>query len=214
MLPWFLLAVALPALTVVLAKALLLDVYRVKSASMTPTLRVGDRVLVVKVHRLGQGGGRTGEVVVFNHGSVRARCHHATSKLIASSFHGRCAGVGAESVERALIKRVAAVSGDVIAVESGALPVNTGPVGARTYLEGVGNSVNLKVPERSLFVLGDNPSMSYDSRDFGPIPLSAVIGRAIAVCWPPRKIALLPTGSFRSLSGPARNYSDGIRGRS
>jgi signal peptidase I len=48
-----------------------------------------------------------------------------------------------------LIKRVAAVSGE---------PVDSG-IGDR----------KVKVPNRSLWVLGDNPPRSFDSRDFGPV---------------------------------------------
>lgn len=35
----------------------------------------------------------------------------------------------------------------------------------------------LRVPDSDIFVVGDNVPISVDSRDFGPVPLSAIIGR-------------------------------------
>jgi signal peptidase I len=43
----------------------------------------------------------------------------------------------------------------------------------------------VKVPARSFFALGDNRANSEDSRAFGAVPDSALIGRARARVWPP-----------------------------
>ena len=42
------------------------------------------------------------------------------------------------------------------------------------------------VPEGQLFVMGDNrkPNMSRDSRSFGPIETSSIVGRVIVRVWP------------------------------
>lgn len=39
------------------------------------------------------------------------------------------------------------------------------------------NSDVIEVPEGRVWVLGDNPSMSYDSRYYGPLPISLIEGR-------------------------------------
>jgi signal peptidase I len=41
-----------------------------------------------------------------------------------------------------------------------------------------------KVPENHIFLIGDNTTNSHDSRDFGAIPLSDVIGKAYKIYWP------------------------------
>jgi hypothetical protein len=47
-------------------------------------------------------------------------------------------------------------------------------------------------PEPNMWVLGDNPPASQDSRDYGHLPFSAVRGIAVGVVWPPAAVRLLP----------------------
>ena len=42
----------------------------------------------------------------------------------------------------------------------------------------------VKIPPGTYFVMGDNRMNSEDSRFFGPIPKSLIVGRAVAVVWP------------------------------
>ena len=47
------------------------------------------------------------------------------------------------------------------------------------------------IPEGKVFVMGDNRSVSLDSRSFGPIEISSIIGRAVLVYWPLNHIQTL-----------------------
>jgi signal peptidase I len=47
------------------------------------------------------------------------------------------------------------------------------------------------VPKDDVFVMGDNRCDSTDSRSFGPIAKSSIIGRAFAIVWPWKRIRWL-----------------------
>jgi signal peptidase I len=47
-----------------------------------------------------------------------------------------------------------------------------------------GDFEKITVPEHHCFVLGDNRNLSTDSRDFGPVPLATIKGRADYIYWP------------------------------
>lgn len=47
------------------------------------------------------------------------------------------------------------------------------------------------IPEGHYFCLGDNRDASYDSRFWGPLPLSYLKGKAWFIYWPPRRIKII-----------------------
>jgi signal peptidase I len=47
-----------------------------------------------------------------------------------------------------------------------------------------GNFGARTVPDGDVFVMGDNRCDSTDSRTFGAIPTSSIVGRAFAIIWP------------------------------
>ncbi|AGT71431.1 signal peptidase [Chlamydia trachomatis] len=49
----------------------------------------------------------------------------------------------------------------------------------------------LKIPEGHVLVLGDNCSMSADSRDFGFVPVENLLGSPVGIFWPINRLGLL-----------------------
>ena len=85
------------------------------------------------------------------------------------------------------VKRVIAVPGDRISISDGAIYLNGEKLDESAYWDGyIENSEmpEVTVPERSLFVVGDNRNHSGDSRHVGFIPYCQVKGKVRAVMTP------------------------------
>ena len=85
------------------------------------------------------------------------------------------------------VKRVIAVPGDRISISDGAIYLNGEKLDESAYWDGyIENSEmpEVTVPERSLFVVGDNRNNSGDSRHVGFIPYCQVKGKVRAVMTP------------------------------
>ena len=181
----------LPVLVVIafaaalLIKTFLLQAFYIPSASMEPTLRAGDRVLVEKLsYRFGNP--EQGDVVVFEK-DVAVPVPEDGSFIedigdgIRSLF-----GFPTEGTQD-FIKRVMAVSGDTIEGRDGIVYVN-GQAVEEPYLPdgtATGDFPLYTVPQGEIFVMGDNRGNSDDSRGFGGVPADDVVGRAFVLIWPP-----------------------------
>lgn len=83
------------------------------------------------------------------------------------------------------VKRVVAVGGDTVEMHDGILYVNGDRSQERyaTECRGTRELPRFRVPESSLYVMGDNRDNSEDSRTFGPIKVDSVVGEPLAVVW-------------------------------
>lgn len=85
------------------------------------------------------------------------------------------------------VKRVIAVPGDRISISDGAIYLNGEKLDESAYWDGYiedSEMPEVTVPERSLFVVGDNRNNSGDSRHVGFIPYWQVKGKVRAVMTP------------------------------
>jgi|SRR5215831_21189167 len=93
--------------------------------------------------------------------------------------------------EKSYIKRVIALPGDRLRIDSGQVWVNGKALSenyvpemyrdARSYAETV-------IPDDCYFVMGDHRSISSDSREFGVVERDLIYGKAVFVYWPARDI--------------------------
>jgi len=197
--------VILVVLAVALAvffKTFLVAAFYIPSGSMEPTLGISDRVLVEKVSYsgwfsrwFGSGEIRHGDVVVFVHDQGGFEQPAGPSNPVARFFSGLGQAVGlVPPSDRDFIKRVVGVPGDTISCKGGKLYRN-GRAVSEPYLEpGTttdGCSGPTPVQAGQLYVMGDNRGNSQDSRTFGVIHRSDVVGRAFVRIWPLNHIGWL-----------------------
>ena len=151
-------------------RAFVFQSFSIPSGSMEPTLDVGDRILVWKAffnwHDLHEG-----DIVVFRH---PPRDH--------------CPG----PQDSDLVKRVIALPGQTIYSASGAIYVDGQPL-AEPYLP-PGDELGLPIPDATraapfhvppgeFYVLGDNRAISCDSRFWGPVRGSSIVGKVVLLFW-------------------------------
>ena len=128
--------------------------------SMKPTLLYGDRIFIRKSNKYAP---KLGDVVLFK---------------------------SPDEPDVPFVQRVAALSGETIEIRDEMLYIDGQRVHHSAfenieYLAGkFGVEEPYKVPDNCFFVLGDNSANSHDSRFFGAVPQSNLIGRAYKIYWP------------------------------
>jgi signal peptidase I len=114
------------------------------------------------------------------------------------------------------IKRIVGVGGDTVQIKKdGKVYVNgtqldepylfAGSDGKPQLTQAHGDESAWQIPQGDLFVMGDHRQQSQDSRDFGPIEVTSVLGRAWLRYWPAAAFGVLPTDAHTELtaSSPA-----------
>jgi len=175
--------IVLAVLLAVVFKTFLIQAFYIPSGSMEPTLDISDRVLVEKVsYRFGEV--ERGDVIVFVHNDPSL--DSPQPNLVARFFIGLGQAVGVTPPsDRDFIKRVVGVPGDELSCSGGKLHRNDTPLNEPYLPEGTTTDCTpATVPDGKLFVMGDNRNNSQDSRVFGPIDRSDVVGRAFVRIWP------------------------------
>lgn len=90
------------------------------------------------------------------------------------------------------VKRVIGLPGDTVDLKDGLVYIN-GRALSEPYVftdDSSGTQPELNhpshwlVPAGQVFVMGDHRNVSRDSRDFGPVPISSIIGRTYIRIWP------------------------------
>jgi signal peptidase I len=194
------------AVLTLLAKAFVVQVYRIPSASMENTLQIGDRVLVNKLIYHFRGIGR-GDVVVFSgQDSWGPEASPPSGDPVVRLFGAVLSDIGLQSSQTYYIKRVIGLPGDKVACcTDGKVTVNGVQLNENSYVY-PGNapsslSFSATVPVGYVWVMGDHRGDSDDSRYHtgdpggGAIPESQVVGRAFMIIWPPSQISDLPIPS-------------------
>jgi signal peptidase I len=152
--------------------------YKAPSRSMSPTIDIGDRVLVEKLSYHFSSAKR-GDVIVFKPPERAGR-------------------------KQKFLKRIAAVGGDAIEIQGRNVYINGDLVDESKYVRHTTPASSIahyfrdfgpvEVPEGHVFVMGDNRDKSADSRVWGPVPRRNVTGKVLLIYW---SEYIKPKGSIR-----------------
>ncbi len=160
-----------------------LKAYRIPAGGMEPSLQCGDRFIAERLTNRSDHP-RRGDVVVFR-APVGKHLVGPRARQIKWS-------------DESFVKRVVGLPGDRVAVRNHRAIVNGRKLREPYVLSSrgtYGEMAEMKetmVPSGNYFVLGDHRDKSMDSRHFGFIPRSVVVGRAVHIYWPPNR-AGVPT---------------------
>ena len=173
------LTITLAVVGILLFQAEVAKPYRIPSASMEPTLhcakpaagcrsRFSDRVIANRlVYRLHDP--RRGDIVVFKTPErVKAAC----------------------DADGTFIKRILGLPGEQVSMRNGHVLIDGMRLDEpylRPAFRGQESGVWGQIPKDRYFVLGDNRTMSCDSRRWGAVPRDNIIGRAELTYWPPTR---------------------------
>jgi len=149
----------------------------VYNTSMFPTLVEKDMLFMVK-----KAGYETGDIISFKSDLTLTQEDYQSLNFIQKIMHR-------EGERKNLIKRIIAGPGDTIEVKNGVVKVN-GEVLNEPYISTVTtkSAYYENIPEGKYFCMGDNRSVSYDSREIGLIDGSDFVGKAIFRFMPLTKI--------------------------
>lgn len=162
--------------------------FQVRQLSMQPTIENNEYVLIDKLTPRFDAYHR-GDIVVF------------APPRAAATQQGE-----------PFIKRIIGVAGDTVELREGRVLVN-GTALDEPYLfavDGVAeptepesDEVSWTIPDGKLFVMGDHRQRSSDSRSFGPIEVSSIVGRAWLRYWPLAGFGVLPSAGHPELADPS-----------
>jgi signal peptidase I len=174
------LTITVAAVAVLIFQAEVAKPYRIPSPSMEPTLhcakpadgcksRVSDRVIANRlVYRFHQP--KRGDIIVFRAPpQVKAACQAGGT----------------------FVKRIVGLPGEAVSMRAGHVFID-GDRLSEPYLRPAYRAMESGIwprsPSNGYFVLGDNRSMSCDSRRWGAVPRENIIGRAEVTYWPPTRL--------------------------
>lgn len=171
-------AIIIAILIALFIRTFVIQAFKIPSGSMKPTLQIGDHILVnkfiygIKIPYLRKTvipitEPKRGDIVVFIYPVDRTKD---------------------------FIKRVVGIGGDVIEIKNKKVFLNgssyddthgvyTDKLLLPLSIQPRDNFGPVKVPEGSIFVMGDNRDQSYDSRFWGFVKLKDVMGKAFIIYW-------------------------------
>ena len=174
----------------------ILEAFRVPAASCYPTIVPNDRLLANKLAYKNKDPER-GDLIVFLNPKNRRENYIKRVVAIAGDTVEIKDGQILINDKQLQQQKVVQSELDDIKIEYDGKPLEgelfeeaNGDARYKIFLAGPPHNqsstdfAKMTVPEHHCFVLGDNRNLSFDSRNFGPVPLATIKGKADYLYWP------------------------------
>jgi signal peptidase I len=194
-----LLVIVVTALALALGiQAFLVKPYRIPSGSMLPTVHVNQRVLVDRL-AMDFSSPHVGEIVVFHPPkNYNDNCADPNQGEDPSGQYAdaACQVAWTQPSSQTFIKRVVGLPGDHLSIRNGHV-IRNGKREPDAYIVQCNGDAacnfpqTITVPRGDYYMMGDNRPDSEDSRFWGPVPRTWIIGKAFLTYWPPDRIGFL-----------------------
>lgn len=171
-------AIIIAIIIALFIRTFVVQAFKIPSGSMKETLLIGDHILVNKFIY--------GVKIPFLRKTIIPAKEPERGDIVVFIY----------PVDRSkdFIKRTVAVEGDVVEIRNKKIFINGEPYedGHGIYTDSLviprsmqprDNFGPVKVPEDSIFVMGDNRDQSFDSRFWGFVKLEDVLGKAFIIYW-------------------------------
>jgi signal peptidase I len=182
-------AIVIAAALAIFLRTFFFQIYKIPTTSMVPVLLPGDKIFVSKVHY--------GPKLPF--GDWRIAGKHKPHRGEVVVFVPPQEAVKPWYVRKQYIKRLIGEPGDRVGIERGIIYINGKMLNdqrmARNYYYNQGDygkeGKEIVVPEGKYFFMGDNSISSLDSRFWGFADEKNIVGKAIFIWWPAKRIGVI-----------------------
>lgn len=200
-------SILIAVMVALMLRSFVVEAFKIPSGSMIPTLAIGDQIFVNKFiygvripftwHRIIDFSmPERGDVIVFicpkepyedyikrviglpgDEVAVRDGVVHVNGEPFGMELKGREKFWDRDSLTGRWYEFEAFIYREQVGDEVHTVVYDADPASPPVDFEAV------IVPEGNVFVMGDNRDHSYDSRAWGPVPLSNILGRSLFVWW-------------------------------
>lgn len=163
---------------------------------MHPTLMEGERLIVNKLTYTRVDGGLFDFSLPLAQSASAADGSDAADFIFGAPKHGEVVIFQYPlNRERDFVKRVIGVPGDTLEIRNGQV-IRNGEEVDEPYVarQSSASYEEIRIPEGHYYVMGDNRRGSNDSRDWGLLPETDIIGRAWFRYWPAERLGDADSG--------------------
>lgn len=176
-------SIIIAAVLAIFLRTFFFQIYKIPTTSMVPTLMPGDKIFVSKL--------TFGPKIPFTKFRIKGFTKPKAGEVIVF--------IPPHDRKKAYIKRLIAQGSDTVVLKDGNVYVNgkilVDPRIARNYYYNQGkwakDAQEIVIPKGKYFFLGDNSISSLDGRFWGFVEESDIVGKAIFIWWPPKRITTI-----------------------